>query len=193
MTQLIQVHKAETTKAIEEIELQIEQRNKEIKALQEILDAENKYLAFIIEQERKEASLENASFVMNWHEGLQFFDEEDVDMDRNQLESLMKLVASFAYSKDSEMGYTKFKFTVKVAGCEASYRIDLNKEHASLESLICEALFEQCVESVICNRMNKDQCLSYNLLKNDWGSYKIDMKLQAMQIKINEMRAKASK
>lgn len=56
MTQLIQIHKADTTKAIEKIELQIEQRNKEIKALQEMLDAENKYLAFIIEQERKEAS-----------------------------------------------------------------------------------------------------------------------------------------
>ena len=97
---------------------------------------------------------------------------------------LLKLVASFAPTTEDEKGYNKFKFTVKVAGSEASYRIDLNKHHACnerFESLLCEALWGQCIESIIFARMEKENCLSYALLKNEWGQDLLDQNLKDWQ------------
>ena len=177
MSKTIKLEKAKLEINIKTVESMIHATEKKLQALKTELEAHKTELELIIEQEKKHACINNCEFVMNWHEGHQFFDSEDIEMDREQLESTLKLVASFAPKTTDNRGYNKFKFTVKVAGCEISYRIDLNKEHASMESLIEEALWEQCRESILFGSIAKENCLSYILLKNEWGKDLLDQNL----------------
>jgi hypothetical protein len=179
----LSIEKAKVEICIESVENLIEAANKKIESLKLELEAHKAELQSIIEAE-KNPTLQDAEFVLNWHEGTQFFDSEDIAMDRSQLESALKLVASFAPATEEQRGYNKFKFTVKVAGSEASYRIDLNKHHSCnerFESLIIEALWGQCIESILFGRMKKEDCLSYALLKNELGKDLLDQNLEDWQ------------
>lgn len=179
----LSIQKAKVEICIESVENLIVKANEKLESLKRELEAHQAELQSILDAE-KNPTLKDAEFVLNWHEGIQFFDSEDIAMDRSQLESALKLVASFAPATEEERGYNKFKFTVKVAGSEASYRIDLNKHHTCnerFESLLLEALWGQCIESIIFGRMEKENCLSYVLLKNEWGKDLLDQNLEDWQ------------